>query len=1075
MSLAALSIKRPIFITSIVILMIVVGLISLRRLGVDLFPDVEIPIIGITTFYEGASPEEVENLVTRPIEDEVSSLSGLQNIVSTSRDGVSVITLKFTVDTDFQYAEQQVRDKLMKVRPSLPEDASEYTITRYDPASMPVMRIALEAELPPTKLYDLAKEEIKMKLGQAKFVGAVTIVGGTRREIKVELDQNLLNTFYVPAIAVASQLKSAGANVPVGKFEAGEKETLYRTVGEFTSLKQIEDTVVSHSGDVANAVTVKSIGRVVDGAEDPLTTAWFYQVRGKDGRNKNEKTMYPAIFLDVYKQSGANTVAMVDSVMKSIGHINDSMKNRPGSPRLVRIFDTARWIRSNIREVNFTIIVGIILAVFVVYLFLGNVRSTFITGIAIPNSLIGAFILMYAFGFSINLLTLMALSLTVGLLIDDAIVVRENIFRKLEKGMHPFRAAEAGTNEVLLAVIASTLTIVAVFVPVGLLTGMVGQYFREFGFTIVFAMMISLFDALTVAPLLSGYFAGRGGKADNVVVQYFDRFQARLEEWYGKGMRYSINHPFVIILITTVIFVTSLGAFVVVKKTFMQEGDDGEFMVNIEMPTESSLAGTEAVAKRIAERLSDLPEINYMTVTAGTDQGESNKGAIGVFMVKAKERRRNTVQLKEVVRERLKEFAFARPSVGYLEVGQGEGPPFVLNLLGSDLKQIEEYSKKVVEALKGIRDLTEIQSTLREGKPEFRIQMDTHAMQTLGVTARTAGQELRLHLAGDVVGKLHEAGIEYDVRMRLRPEQRNLRRYFGEIKIPNMQQKLIPLSSIAKGHDEYSPSEIRRRDRIRTVQITANLTPGGGIGDAMEGARQILDRKMPPPPGISYQFVGQAEDFTELVENMLLAFVLSIVFIYLVLASLYESFITPVIILMALPPALSGAFFALFAAGEMFDLFSMIGVIMLTGLVTKNSILLVDFAVERVRAGIDRKEAIHQAGMLRLRPILMTTFATLAGALPLALGIGEAAAFRKSMGIAIIGGVALSTLITLFVVPAIFEFVDIFRERVESRFRPAGVAPDGTLIAEALPPIEETDADNAKKLLRRNRKGGKKP
>ncbi len=1053
MNIAKLSIKRPIFISSLVILMLITGVISLKKLGVDLFPSVTFPIVTITTSYPGAAPEEIENLISRPLEDELISIAGLKRLSSRNYEGMSVVIAEFPIEADVKYAEQQVRERVSLVRPTLPDGIDEPLIKRFDPLEVPIARIAISADLPAAALYDLAKEDIKARLEMVRDVGAVRIIGGTRREIQVELDVDKLRLYQISASSIAKKIQSSGTNIPSGKHEQGAKETIYRAVAQFENLQQIRDVMVSFSGDFAG-VLLSSVADVKDGMKDATSLGFLYAPVVKEtsssgsffknlfSRKSEKKEKFiskPTLMLDVFKQSGANTVTVADDVRTRLDRINSEIRERPGNPHVDLVYDGSRWIRININDVFETIIIGIILAVLVVYLFLGNVRSTVITGLALPNSLLGAFILMFLMGFTVNIMTLLALSLTVGLLVDDAIVVRENIFRKLESGLHPVEAAEKGTMEVALAVIATTATIIAVFFPIGFMSGIVGQFFKQFGLTVVFAMVISLFDALTVAPMLSAYFAGKAHVEKNRLVAAFDRFQSTLERYYGIVIQFSLRRPLIVIGITTFVFILSIGAMGFLKKTFFPETDQPEFMVNLELPPGTSLEGTRDVAARLEERIKKLPEVNMMSSVIGGGQGEANKAVIGVNLVPASRRKRTSMDLKAAIRKMFADFTFAKPNVtNYSTTGSGNYP-FTMNVAGTDLAQLEEYAAKLVEKMKSIPDLIEINTSLQPGRPEFRIRLNPKEMQKLGVESSAVGMELRYLIAGEVVGKLHENGLEYDVRLRLKPDQRDLKKLYHIIKVPNTMgggSKLIPLSAISSTEEKLGSSYILRQDRARVVQINANLAPGGGVGDAIDRVKEIMGRDLPLPRGMSYSFIGQTENFGELVSNIMIAFVLSFVFIYLVLSSLYESFVTPFTILMAIPPALSGAVFALLLADEMFGMFSMIGIIMLMGLVTKNSILLVDFTMEGIRSGLSRNEAILRAGIVRLRPILMTTFAMIAGTIPVAFGWGEAAATRTAMGVAILGGLVISTLITLFVVPAVFGYVDRFRESLESRFRP---------------------------------------
>ena len=479
------------------------------------------------------------------------------------------------------------------------------------------------------------------------------------------------------------------------------------------------------------------------------------------------------------------------------------------------------------------------------------------------------------------------------------------------------------------------------------------------------------------------------------------------------------------------------------------------------MPQGTSLDGTNELTQKIAEKIKTIPELNYMTIQVGNDSGEYYKSSLGVFMVPRAERKRTTNELKIEMRSMLKEFAFAQPSVdNYTRSAGGGGKPFMLNIAGDNLDEIKEYTEKIMPRLLNIPDLVDVTSSYIAGKPEYQIQLDEDKLHLYGVTNRAAGSELRYHVEGVVVGKLHDRGLEYDVRLRMKPDQRDLQKSFARLKIPNIQNKLIPLSAVAKGVEKTGPSRIIRQDRSRVIQIYANIAPGGAVGSALDMTKKIIEKEIPIPKGLSYGFIGQADAFADMVSNILVAFFLSLVFIYLVLSSLYESFITPFTILLALPPAMSGAFLSLFITGKMMDMNCMIGIIMLLGLVTKNSILLVDFALHGVREGMSRKEAIARAGKIRLRPILMTTFAMLAGMLPVALGVGEAAKYRSAMGVAIIGGLIISTLITLVVVPAVFEYIDIFREKVESRFRPV----DSTMLEDYIPEEPKPVKKNRKKV-----------
>lgn len=1041
MNIARLSIKRPILITCIILSILTFGLISLNRLGVDLYPDINFPMLTVSTVYAGAAPEEIEKLITKPLEEELGAIGGIKHIYSTNLESISIITIEFGLDTDLKKVDQDVRAKINLVRSKLPDDIEEPLVQQLDPSDTPILRIALVADLSPSEIYDLAKETIKPRVVRIDGVGDVKILGGTRREIQVELDQNRLNEYRISASTVVQSMTGSGMNIPVGKKEHGASETNFRAIGEFTELSQIRDSLISFSGDMGNGISLGTLGTVRDGNEDIKNITYLYypfNIAGSEElkkKTKRERSARSCLFLDIQKQSGANTVKVVDEINLRLKDVNELLKTQGGSPRLIPVLDTSRWIRINISEVKRDISLGILLAIFVVYLFLGNIRSTLITGIAIPNSLLGAFVIMYIMGFTINMITLLALSLTIGLLVDDAIVVRENIFRKLEDGLPPEEAAEFGTREVMLAVIATTLTIMSVFIPIGFLQGIVGRFFKQFGFTVVFAMAVSLFDALTVAPFLSAYFSGTGHKSKNFLVSSFDRLQNRLEDIYRSVMKFSLNRPIIVILATTGVFISSLGIVPLLKQGFISAGDDGMYTVTLKMPVGTSLQRTEEVARQIESRFRSIDDIDYMSVTVGGDNGEPELAKIDCFLVPIEIRKHHTEYNKQESRKILAEFQYAKPAVDRIKLSSIDDKPFILAIKGNDINVIEKYAEALKTEIKKIPDLTEVESSVEGGQPEFQIRFRPERLKALGVVQASAGMELRYNVAGAVIGKFNEKGLEYDIRARLRPDQRDLRYTYASTRVPNMHNMMVPLTAIADFKSTEGKASISRQDRAYVVVVTANLAADGAIGSAMQQVDRLIREKYTMPAGVTYSFIGESEAFEELLSGIVVAFMLSIIFIFLVLSSLYESFITPFTILVAIPPAMSGAFLSLLLTGSTLDMMSMIGMVMLMGLVTKNSILLVDFAMVAVREGVDRRTAILDAGLKRLRPILMTTFAMMAGMLPLALGLGEGAEFKQSMGIAILGGLFISTIITLVVVPACFEYIDIFREMIESRFR----------------------------------------
>ncbi|MGE4130400.1 MAG: efflux RND transporter permease subunit [Bdellovibrionales bacterium] len=1019
MSPADLSIKRPVFITAIVIILLALGYLSLRRMPVDLFPNITFPIVSVSTLYPGAGPEEVETLVSKVLEEEMSTITGIKTLRSTNSEGSSMVIAEFTLETDIKYAEQQIRDRVSSAKRKLPDDIEEPVVRRIDPADQPIVILALTADLPPAELFDLADKSIKSKIEQVNQVGLVEVIGGREREIHVELDRKKLKSYEISATSVVNRIAAAGQNIPAGKVDESKTETVFRTLGEFKTIKDISSVIVSFLGNDV-PVTVGDVGRVSDTVQDEKSRAYVNGER--------------SVFMMVFRQSGANTIAVADAVRARVDKLNSELKNA----KVTLVRDGSKMIRANVADVYEAIIIGIILTIIVVYFFLGSGRSTFITGLALPTSLIGAFFLMSVAGFTINVMSLLALSLAVGLLIDDAIVVRENIFRHTEMGKDPIRAASEGTKEVLLAVIATTLAVIAVFAPIGFLSGVVGQFFKEFGLTVCFAMAISLFDAVTNAPMLSAYFAGTShgpkdspglwGRTVGRLVGQFDRFQTWLENRYENVLHWTLAHPLIVIGSSVLIFVFSLWTIKFIPKTFLPAQDMGEFSVSLDMPPGTSIGAMAEVATEVDKTMRANAEVAESVMIVGGRTGEANKAQFFVNMVPASQRKINTSDFKDKIREQLKPFAKARPIVKDIDMVMGGQRPFNLNIIGTDLAAIEDVSNQMFERLKKHPALKDVDISYRPGKPEFQVVPDKLRAERLGVATLTMGQELRTQVEGTKAAVFREKGEEYDIRVRLQEDQRNLKAAFESTFVPNVNQSLVRLSSVANPNETTGPANITRQDRGRYIQIAADIAPKGpGMGAVMTDIEKIFSEEIKLQPGMRYAFVGQAENFQELVSSMIAAALLGVLFIYLVLASLYESFVTPFTIMLVLPLAACGAFFGLLIGQESLNIFSMIGCIMLLGVATKNSILLVDYTNQLVGEGMGHAKAVVAAGKVRLRPILMTTFALIAGMLPIAIGLNEASKQRTGMGVAVIGGLISSTLLTLLVVPAAYSYFERFR------------------------------------------------
>jgi len=1089
MSLAKLSIKRPTFITALLFSLLVLGLLSLTQLSVRMFPDVDFPYVLVMTTYSGAGVNEIEQLVSKQIEDSVSGISGIKHITSINQDGLSIVVAEFDLSKDPDVAAQEVRDKIGQIRQILPDGIDEPVIMKLDINSMPLVTMSLKSEgMTPKQLYDFADDIVSKDLAQVGGVSQITLVGGQQREIEVRADRNKLRDHELSLAALAASIQANSLNIPAGTVDRGPEQIAYRTIGEFSAVPEIGKVVVNFMGN-DQPVIVNDVAKVVDGVIDETSRARLNTK--SDGKIVSET----ALLVQVYRQAKGNDVAISDGIKAKMDEANKKYARLPGKPHLTLISDAARGVRLNIADVRDTIVEGIFLAIVVVYFFLGSWRSTFITALALPNSLIGSFVFMYAFGFSLNVISLMSLSLAVGLLIDDAIVVRENIFRHYEEGENPVKAAIFGTKEVTLAVIATTSTVIAVFLPVSFLSGIMGKFFREFGLTVVFAMGISILDALTIAPMLSAYFipdknkkkVKKGAFVENVLkpigskivkvfrmltVGWFNPFFNWVERLYTRVISFIVKTrgmKLVIIGIAAFIFFSVLfAAGGALKFNFIPSSDWGEFNVNITAKPGTSLEKMDQYTKEVEQIIMSQPDTELVSASVGstgmfttlantstlyvkltsnsTDDLTSNPFKIAGHIVgkyfnavtgifKHHQTRRTTDEMKTYLRDVLAkkygdELQFSFLKVSALGSGQSE---IQFQLTGDNIDELYAAAQVLIQKFQAIPYFVDIHSNYQPGQPEMRIQMDPERMARYGVDSVIAGNEIRGMVDGIKAGKFRQGGLEYDIRVRYQEDQKDFIKNFSNIYINNVNNRLVRLENVASVVKASAPTQIFRQDRARYVTVEGNVAPGGANGPIQTQAFKIFqDARNDPRTAAKFKNVdmkisGNLEEMATMVQSMAIAALLSLIFIFMVLASLYESIVTPFTIMAALVLGIPGALLSLMLAGQPMDMFTMIGMIMLLGIVAKNSILLVDYTQQQIRAGLSIDDAIIKAGTIRFRPILMTSLALIAGMLPTALGLSEVGSFRKGMGIVVIGGIISSTFLTLIVVPSIFEYMDMFR------------------------------------------------
>jgi len=776
------------------------------------------------------------------------------------------------------------------------------------------------------------------------------------------------------------------------------------------------------------AVPLTSLGKVVDTTAEPKSFAY---VNGE-----------PALFMVVFRQSKANQVKVVDGIYAKVKHLNEQFKKSGSSAELTVVYETARDVRMSLKDVQQTIALAILFTTLVVYLFLGSIRSTIVTLTSLPVSLSGAFILMQVMGFTLNVITLLALSLAIGLLVDDAIVVRENIWRRVEGGEDPKDAALHGTMQVALAVIATTSVVIAVFLPIGFLSGMIGQFFRQLGFTICFAMGVSLFEAMTMAPLLSAYWVkkeglhGQTGKGPvAAVLRAFERFQVNLVERYGHLVTWCVGHRWKVLLTAGALFLGSLALLPLIPKNFMPTVDTGEFQIKLKAKPGTSIQAMGDYVLKVDKMLRSHKEVERVSAFAGDQFGAPNGGQCYVKMVDFKYRKVSTSDMKEILRKEMAPWKEElQPSIGDVNPLGNDQAPFNLVLSGSDYEELVKLGDDLKGRFSKIKGLTDVTTDYEGGMPEYQVRFNPDKLRLYGVSAADAGNELRAQVDGAKPVKFRDKGREYDIRVRLQDDQRDLKKDLSKVLVPNQNYDLVRLTDVIDASDAAGPAKINRRNKSRAVQVSGQLGKGGAISSISKDAQAILD-SMKLPLGVTAEFAGDTEEQKTLVTSVGVAMVTAIILTFLVLASLYESPVTPFTIMLAIPMAMVGALVALFVTHQNLDIFSMIGLVMLLGLVTKNSILLIDYTLQLQKQGLSRADALVQAGKIRLRPILMTTVALIVGMAPLAFALTEVGRFRQSLGIALEGGLVSSLFLTLLVVPAAYELVDDVRLWLRKLFR----------------------------------------
>jgi hydrophobic/amphiphilic exporter-1 (mainly G- bacteria), HAE1 family len=1017
MILSDLSVKQPVFATMMMVALVVLGIFSYKELSIDLFPDVDFPIVTVQTVYPGVAPETVETEVTKRIEEAINPIEGVKHITSISTEGVSTVIAQFDLNTNVDRAAQDVRSKVSAMRRDFPSRIEEPVIDKMDPADMPIVSLSVASpQLSPKELTTLTEKVIKKRLENIEGVGALEIIGGQRREIQIFLDPERMKAYRLTVSEVVLALRRENIEVPAGKVTSGTVEELVRIEGKMTDPRMFQSLIVKNINGVP--VYLGEIARIADGYEEQRTLAL---INGKR-----------ALAVDLRKQSGSNTVEVAEAIKAALPDLNREL---PGRTTLSIVKDSSLFIEESVEDVKNTLVLGAIFTVFIVFLFLNSWRSTVITGLTLPVSIISAFIVMKVMGFSLNILTLMGLSLSVGLLIDDAIVVRENIVRHMQFGRDHREAARFGTSEIGLAVMATTFSIIAVFVPIAFMKGIVGQFFFEFGITVAFAVLVSLLVSFTLDPMLSSRWYDPAVETNyrrrglSRLLEIFDGWFMKLRGVYEKSIQFALKHRFLVMAVSLVLFAVSLIAFNTLGQGFMPEYDRGEFQVSFKTNPGSTLIQTEEISNDIVSRIASKPDVDYTFTTIGAGTSSAlNEGVIYVKLKSKKERSLSDIKMRDILRGELADYGRAIISLEQV-ADMGDERPLQISVKGTDMAGIDHVSNQLADLIRTVPGAVDVDRSLDRDKPEIKASIDRKVASDLGINLELLAMTMRTLLNGEVATQYEdEDGDAYDVRVRLADQQRQSVESLSDIDLLSSKKNasggdlMIPMGQVAHFERSAGSAQIRHLDLVREVRIMAN-TAGRPLGSVEKDIKRKI-KGMNLPAGYSIKFTGESEDMAETFDNIYDALILAVMFIYLILASQFGSFTHPLAIMLSLPLSLIGVVAIMMITGDTLNIMSMIGLILLMGLVTKNAILLIDYTKRLRLEGKGRMEALVEAGRTRFRPIVMTTMAMIAGMLPLAFEIGAGSEMRAPMARAVIGGLITSTLLTLIAVPVMYSLLD---------------------------------------------------
>lgn len=1017
MKLADVSVRRPVLAGVMNAALMVIGIVAFSGIGVDLLPKADFPIVTVTAIYPGADPKAVETKVIDKLEERLNTIGGIKELRSFSLENVGQVIIQFEMEMDLERVAQDVREKVAETQRDLPSDLDPPVVAKFDIGSAPIMAVALGGEVPFAELSRFAKDQVKAQLEKVNGVGSIDLVGGREREIHVWVDRDRLGAFNLTFQELAMTLKTQNLEVPAGKITAGGEELVVKTKGEVASVEEIGNIVIA---DILGAtIHVKDVAQVEDGLEEEASASSL------NGRQ--------AVALQIRKQSGANTVAVAHRVKAELETIRKAL---PAGMELSIPTDDSLFVEESIHDVQIDLILGAALTVIIIFFFLVDWRATLISAIALPTSVVATVGFIGAMGFTFNYLTMLALALSIGMLIDDAIVVIENIHRHMAMGKPPEQAAREATAEIGLAVMATTAAIVAVFMPVAIMKGMVGQFFFQFGLTVSFAVGVSLLVSFTLTPMLaSRILKSAHGARPGLLARVVESTFGAIERAYRWLLAQALRHRAVTMVAAVGVLVASVAVAGLVKQELLPDADQGRFTVEFELPPGTSLAASKRFAEQLRQDVAKLPgaELQFTTIGGGP-RGTVTKGSMHVGLVDRSARDFSARQAVDYLRGALGDRAPAKVAVEIPMLinvgGLMRAAPVQYSLRGDDLDSLDRSARALMDAMHAKGGYVDVDMSARGGKPELSVQIDRDRAASLGVPVAVAAMALRTLVAGDKVTELAEAADRIDVRMRLADRDRRSPEDLAGIKLKSTFGQVVELGNLVRMERTTGPAEIEHVNRQRQVLVMSNLQ-GKALGEAVSEINAMSAEIL--PAGVTAKWSGLAEVMRESFGELYKALVLAVLLTYLILAAQFESLIHPFVIMFALPLSVVGALGALAVLDVSLNIFSMIGFIMLMGIVTKNGVLLVDYTNTLRSRGMSRDEALLAAGPVRLRPILMTSIATISGMLPVALGRGLGGEMRAPMAVVVIGGLITSTLLTLVIVPVIYSLMDRFARRKYER------------------------------------------